>query len=433
MDSSSGHPFFSNLTTVSSQQLSGLSRVWSYYLLPALVAYPLLCRALRYRRIKALQAKYKYGTPAHPSLEGMTVDEAHDIVRIMHDFEFPALFEKGLQFALFRTYGIPTISDLLVKTTQLSASKNVPRRYADTTVLLSDMYGGEPTSDRCIDAYARLNYLHSHYIRQGKISNEDMLYTLSLFLNQPVEWINRYEWRRLTDMEICAMGVFHKAMGDGMDISFEVLPSYSTGWKDGLHFYRELDAWAKEYERVHMVPDRKNYDTAVETRKLLLSTHPAFLRGVLTRVVSAPLDDRLREAIIFEKAPPLYTSLLDGFLEARRLYLRYLALPRPWFTRPQLLTKEPDSKGRRYILWWDTMPIYVKPTWWNRWGPGALVSVLLGVPRPGDKGMHPEGFEVKDVGPTVFVGKGVKEMEAGKEKLRQARTGGCPFAIRRNT
>ncbi|KAL2414256.1 ER-bound oxygenase mpaB' [Exophiala dermatitidis] len=430
MDTQSAYPFFSNLTTASSQRLSGLSRIWAYYLLPAIIAYPFLCRALRFRRIKALQAKYKYGTPEHPSYEGMTVDEAHNIIRITHDVEFPALFDKGLQFALFRTYGIPTINDLLVKTTQLAKTQNVPRRYADTAVLLADIYAGEPTSDRCTDAFARLNYLHGHYIKQGKISNDDMLYTLSLFLNQPVEWINRYEWRQLTDLEICAMGVFHKAMGDAMDISFEALPSYSTGWKDGLHFYRELDAWAKQYEKNHMIPDKKNYDTAVETRKLLLSTYPTFLHGVLTKAISAPLDDRLREAVMFEKAPPLYVTLLNGFMGLRKLYLGYLALPRPWAMRPKLLSEKPDRKGRRYVLRWNTMPVYVKPTLWNRWGPGALVNMLLGVPRPGDQGMYPEGFEVKDVGPPVFVGKGSKEMDATKQRLQNAQRGGCPFAVR---
>ncbi|ETI22121.1 hypothetical protein G647_06193 [Cladophialophora carrionii CBS 160.54] len=422
---------FSKFASVSTQHLSGLSSFWSYYLLPAIVAYPFLCSALRFRKLKSLQAKYKYGTPERPSYEGMTVKEAHDIIEVVSDTEFPALFEKGLQFALFRTYGIPTISELLVKTTQLSTEKNVPKRYADTGVLLGDMYGAEPNSDRCIEAYARLNYLHGHYIKQGKISNDDMLYTLSLFLNQPVEWINKYEWRQLTELEICAMGVFHKAMGDGMDISFEKLPSYSTGWKDGLHFYRELDTWAKDYEKRCMVPNKKNYDTAVQTRQLLISQHPPFMRGVLTKVISAPLDDRLREAIMFEKAPASYLAFFDGFMKLRRLYLRYLALPRPKFMAKKMLTKEPDAKGKRYYLVWDTAPVYVKPTLWNRWGPGALLGLLLGISRPGDPDTYPEGFEVKNVGPSVFVGKGQKEMDLVKEKLMKERTGGCPFAVRR--
>lgn len=425
------YPFFSNVTSPTAQKWPSLSSSWPCCLLLIIFTYLFLCWALRFRRINALQAKYRYGTPATPSYGGMTVNEAHDIGRVMHESEFPALSTIGLHFALFRPYGIPTISDLAVKTAQLSTAKNVPRRYADTTVLLSDLYGAEPTSDRCIAAYVRLNYLHGHYIKEGKISNNDMLYTLALLLGQPVEWINRYEWRQLTDLEICAMAVVHKAMGEDMNISFEVLPSYSTGWKDGLHFCRELDAWAREYERVHMVPNRNNYDTAVATVQLILSTYPTFMRGVITKVLSSFLDERLRKAIMFDEAPPLYTSLLNGFMRLRRLYLRYLALPRLGSRRAQFMTTQPDEKGWRYILWWDTTPIYVKPTVWNRWGPGALVNVLLGVPRPGDEGMCPEGFQVKDVGPTVFVGKGAKEMDVARENLRENRTGGCPFAIRR--
>lgn len=421
----------SKLASASSQRLSGLSWFWSYYLLPAIVAYQFLCSALRFRRLKGLQAKFKYGTPERPSYEGMTVKEAHEIIKAISDVEFPALFEKGLQFALFRTYGIPTISELLVRTTQLSTEKNVPKRYADTGVLLGDMYSAEPESDKCLEAYARLNYLHGHYIKQGKISNDDMLYTLSLFLNQPVEWINRYEWRQLSDLEICAMGVFHKAMGDGMDISFEKLPSYSTGWKDGLQFYRELDTWAKEYEETYMVPDKKNYDTAVQTRQLLLSMYPGFMKHVLSKLVSAPLDDRLREAIMFDKAPASYQSFFSGFMELRRYYLRHLALPRPLFMRNRLMTKEPDASGRRFYVKWDTMPVYVKPTLWNRWGPGAIVNMMMGLPRPGDPGTYPEGFEIKNVGPSAFNGKGVKETEIAKERLRKERTAGCPFAFRR--
>lgn len=423
---------FTKLASASAPSLSNISWVWSYYILPAIVAYPFLCSALRFRKLKATQAKFKYGTSERPSYEGMTVKEAHDIIEFISDTEFPALFEKGLQFALFRTYGIPTISELLVKTTQLSAEKNVPKRYADTGVLLADMYGAEPDSDRCIEGYARLNYLHGHYIKQGKISNDDMLYTLSLFLNQPVEWINKYEWRQLTDLELCAMGVFHKAMGDGMNISFEKLPSYSTGWKDGLHFYRELDTWAKQYEKTYMVPHQNNYDTAVQTRNLLLSQQPSFMKGVLTKVVSAPLDDRLREAIMFEKAPASYQKYFEVFMNLRRMYLRYLALPRPSFMAKEMLTKEPDSKGKRYYLIWDTAPVYVKPTLWNRWGPGGLASLLLGVARPGDPGTYPEGFEIKSVGPTVFEGKGQKEMEIFREKVKKERTVGCPFAIGRS-
>jgi hypothetical protein len=58
--------------------------------------------------------------------------------------------------------------------------------------------------ERANAAYARLNFLHSHYQKAGKISNDDMLYTLAVLALEPKRWIEQYEWRNLNDMELCA-------------------------------------------------------------------------------------------------------------------------------------------------------------------------------------------------------------------------------------
>ena len=50
-----------------------------------------------------------------------------------------------------------------------------------------------------------MNFLHSRYQKAGKISNDDMLYTLSLFILEVESWIKMYEWRELTEMEACAL------------------------------------------------------------------------------------------------------------------------------------------------------------------------------------------------------------------------------------
>lgn len=42
------------------------------------------------------------------------------------------------------------------------------------------------------------------------------------------------------DVEKCAIGVFHKALGDAMEIPFHRLPSYNTGWRDEMHFVNEI-------------------------------------------------------------------------------------------------------------------------------------------------------------------------------------------------
>jgi hypothetical protein len=87
-------------------------------------------------------------------------------------------------------------------TRQLADAKYVTKRYADTGVLLAEFYTDVPFSERSAAAIGRLNYLHGHYIKAGKITNDDMLYTLSLFMTQPREWVERYEWRKFTELEV---------------------------------------------------------------------------------------------------------------------------------------------------------------------------------------------------------------------------------------
>lgn len=168
-----------------------------------IAGYLLLCRLLRYRALHLIQDKFPADSREH--LKQMTTKDAWEIQRWLFATEFPFTSEQALAFALFRTYAIPTISKLLMKTKQFTDPKNSGKRYSDTQVLISEFVGNEPDSERANAATARLNYIHGWYQKQGQISNDDMLYTLTLFALEPVRWINRYEWRKLTDLEICAL------------------------------------------------------------------------------------------------------------------------------------------------------------------------------------------------------------------------------------
>jgi hypothetical protein len=120
------------------------------------------------------------------------------------------------------------VSSLLVAAGQLADTKTASKRTADTGVILLELALNLPTSERTIRAISRMNHLHSRYQKAGKISNDDMLYTLSLFAPEPICWINRFEWRCLTDLERCASGTYWKSMGDAMKISYNVLPSQKS-------------------------------------------------------------------------------------------------------------------------------------------------------------------------------------------------------------
>ncbi|KAG8533378.1 uncharacterized protein KY384_002161 [Bacidia gigantensis] len=268
-----------------------------YALVLLLFAYLLVVALVRYQRLRETVKRLSYGS--RESLTSMTLEDAFYIQLDLAELEFPFTFHKALQFALFRTYGIPSISKLLVQTSQLSNPLLSPKRYVDTEVLVSEFYGYHPQSDRAIEAISRMNFIHSTYRKAGKISNNDLLYTLSLFALEPIRWINRYEWRQLESFEKNAIGVFAKALGDAMSIEYEgCLKSAKEGWADGLQWLDEVEAWAEEYEKAKMVPDVNNFDTAEQTVGILLWYVPGWAKGFGKKLVCTLMDDRLRTAMV---------------------------------------------------------------------------------------------------------------------------------------
>ncbi|CAI7613282.1 unnamed protein product [Penicillium glandicola] len=397
------------------------------YAIGLLLAWPVVTTTLRFQRLRKLHKQYAY--PTRESMSKMTDEEAFQIQKQIAQFEFPFIFIKSLQFALFRTYGVPSISTLLAKTTQFSSPETSLKRYTDTSVLVQEMVGNSPTSTRACLGLARTRYLHSGYRASGKILDDDMLFTLALFALQPIRFINRYEWRQLSELERCAIGTFWKSAGDALDISYEKLPSGRTGFRDGIQWLEEIDAWSEEYEARFMVPDDKNREVADQTTVVLVYMLPKMLHPVGMQFISFMMDDRLRKAMFYDAPSAFFAALFSAVLTARKLFLRYLSPPRPEFLRFATFTDEPDQNGRFFLIQWDGAPYYVKPTFWNRWGPVAWLTRALGRPRPGDEGdkYYPTGYSVPDVGPKYFEGKGRKQLDETMLELNGYRTGKCPF------
>lgn len=143
-----------------------------------------------------------------------------------------------------------------------------------------------------------MNYLHSGYRKGGKLLDKDMLYTLSLFALEPIKWVEKYEWRSLSELEKCAIGTYWKSMGDAMEISYEELPSAPDKWQDGLQWLEEVGAWSERYEAEKMVPAKTNRVTADETADVLLWLVPDVLKPAGLSFVSYMMDDRLRKAMM---------------------------------------------------------------------------------------------------------------------------------------
>lgn len=194
--------------------------------------------------------------------------------------------------------GVPSISSLLVATGQLKHLETASKRVADAGVLILEFVLNKPTSERAIEAITRMNYLHAPYQKSGKITNDDFLYTLSIFALEPSRWINRYGWRSMSDMEMCACGTYWKNMGDAMEISCAKLPSSDRGWQDGLHWLKELEEWGEEYEKVHMVPAETNRQLADSQTNIMLPNWPTQYHNPYKTMFIVLLGNRLRRSMM---------------------------------------------------------------------------------------------------------------------------------------
>ncbi|KAL6704785.1 hypothetical protein ACN47E_007589 [Coniothyrium glycines] len=390
--------------------------------------YVSLCRGLRYLRRDDRHAQSPYQT--REDFRNMTGEDAWTIVKYVQGLEFPWMTGKALSFALFRTYGIPSISKLLCETQQLGKVEYAGRRYADTVVLIVEFLSWSPTSDRANSAIARMNYLHGRYQKAGKISNDDMLYTLSLFVLEVERWIRTYDWRVLTQLEMCALGTHWKNIGDAMGIDYSVLRHGPASFQDGLEFFEDAKEWAEEYERQHMVPDKYNHQLAEETTRILLNDVPNMMKPVGKTLVTALMDDRLRAAMMYDTPPSIYLNLVKAIFKARNFFLHYLIPPRPYALRYSLLTEHPDPKtGRYHVTEYDSEPWYVKPTLFARYAPLAWIRWAMGRPYPDGKHFKPEGYKIFEVGPKKLESQGQEECRATRDRLMASDRGKCPFAM----
>ncbi|KAG6041917.1 hypothetical protein E4U41_000406 [Claviceps citrina] len=404
---------------------------WRLVIISLAVLYPVVCSVLRFRRVRA--TRRAFGFSDRRSLAAMTSVQAQSIVRDLTEWEFPFLFRRSIQFALFKTYGIPTISSLLVSTKLFSNRKTASKRYEDTSVLIGEFITHPPDCRRTRQAIGRINSLHSPYIKAGTISNQDLLYTLSVFVTEPIAWIGRWEWRPLTDMEVCAQGVFWKSVGDAMGIECAGLLERDS-WRDGIEFVEDVTAWARGYERERMVPADTNRQTADELLRLLLHCVPTRGgRAFARHAIGVLLGERLRSAMIHPNPPPSVEQIVHFILSTRRFLLRHLSLPR-FSPRVEFSDRDPQT-GRYHHNDYLLDPYYVKPTLASRWGPLAWLTWALGGTVPGGRDGHrfrPGGYHFDEVGPEKK-GKrfGREELEEWEGRVERAMPVGCPFAFGR--
>lgn len=240
------------------------------------------------------------------ALDPTDPDAAEEIHRITVGIEFPWDVRQALGLALFRTYAVPSVGELLARTGQFTG--DTQKRYDDTVLLLG------ATVDRGFDdpdsrtAIRRMNQMHRRY----GIGNDDMLYVLATFVVTPLRWLDAFGWRPLHPHERVAAVAHYRALGRHMGI--RDMPADEAG------FAALLD----EYEAARFAHTDGGRAVADATLSLL-TTFPPFslLPGRITRrLTTCLMDPHLLRALHYPVPTRLERALAHVGMRARALVER---------------------------------------------------------------------------------------------------------------
>ena len=230
------------------------------------------------------------------------------ILQILTAHEFPWDMGRALGIALYRTYAVPSIGELLARTREFT--ERTQHRYDDTALILNDImeHGFGPGRGR--DALRRMNQMHRSY----DISNDDYRYVLSTFVVMPVRWINDYGygWRRLSDHEIAANTNYYRKLGRHMGIK-EIPETYAQ-------FHDLLDS----YEEEHFAYTEGGRAVSDSTLELMVTFYPPRLSKPARKFSMAILDESLIEAFRYDPPSKAWRRSADIALKIRAKVVRWM-------------------------------------------------------------------------------------------------------------
>ncbi|KAI8806137.1 hypothetical protein BJ742DRAFT_740736 [Cladochytrium replicatum] len=298
-----------------------------------LALYMLLVRLLRYRnlaktrRLAASARKLKESPAYFPRNYGEPLDQyTYQLYMLLMEHEFPRLILISTEFALFKTYSIPTISKLLRATGEFR--RNPLKRVEDTTLLMEEHILFPEVKERGPVAIKRINEIHGRY----RISNDDFLYTLAQHVLEPIRWVKEFGYRKMEKHEEDAIFMLYKVVGEKMNI--EDIP-------DTLE---ELEKWTMDYEKKHQVYADSNREIGDITLSVGTELAPTFLRPALLTIAYSLIPQEVRVALDYPEAPAWVQLVVRSLLKGSGWFIRFLMLPR--FFPLNRLRNRMDRQGR---------------------------------------------------------------------------------------
>lgn len=239
-------------------------------------------------------------------IAGLDPERDHlEIYQLSVGREFPWDYTRALEFALFRTYCVPSISKLLAATGEFR--ERPQKRYDDTLLLMAEIAAHGYDSPRGREALRVVNRAHGRFT----ISNDDMLYVLSTFVYDPIDWLTRFGWRPPHEHEKLAAFHYYREVGKRMGVH-DIPPGY-----------HEFAEFKRDFEERHFVFTESNRQVGEYTVGLFAAWFPAFLRPAVRLGVRGMLDEPMLRAFGFAPAPRWVAAMGESGLRARAFALRF--------------------------------------------------------------------------------------------------------------
>jgi hypothetical protein len=250
------------------------------------------------------------------------------IVYLNTCFEFPWDTTRSLELALFRTFAVPSVADVLDSSGEFARAAQ--KRYDDTDLILSTIVEAGYDSAEGKRAIRQMNRIHGRF----EISNEDFLYVLSSFVFEPIRWNARFGWRPLIEAEKLATFEFWREVGRRMAIK-EIPESYA-----------ELERYNEDYEQRHFRRTEESERVGRATRDMFLAWFPGLPKRFGAQAIYALMDEPLLDAFGFPRPPTALRVAVESALHARGRIAALLPARR----RPRLRTRR---RTRTYERDWQ--------------------------------------------------------------------------------
>jgi ER-bound oxygenase mpaB/B'/Rubber oxygenase, catalytic domain len=234
------------------------------------------------------------------------VKDHQRIVFLSTRCDFPFDTTRALELALFRTFGVPSISVLLDQTGEFAVRSD--KRYDDTDIIVSELMEWGYDSERGKSALRRMNQLHGRFT----IANDDFLYVLSTFVFEPIRWNQRFGWRPMCERE--RLGLFHFWREVGRRMNIRDIPGE----------YAVFEQFSNEYERTHYRFAESNQRVGTATREMFVRWMPRLFAPLVRSAIHGLLDEPLLGAFGFPRPSRFMRWLVPASLRLRARVLRFL-------------------------------------------------------------------------------------------------------------